>query len=126
MAIVKISDAELPIMKYIWKHAPITAAQLVAYAAEEFEWNKNTTYTVIKRLCDRGALLRSEPNFVITPLVTCGEVQRAETDELIDKVYEGSLKMFLLSFFQREDLSQAELSELKELIAHKEKDMEDG
>ncbi|MEG1875695.1 MAG: BlaI/MecI/CopY family transcriptional regulator [Angelakisella sp.] len=126
MPAIKISDAEYPLMKYVWEHSPVTAAQLAAYSKQEFEWNKNTTYTVIKRLCERGALLRTDPGFVITPLVTCDQAQRAQTDELIDKIYEGSLKMFLLSFFQREDISEAELSELKRLIADKEKDAHHG
>lgn len=66
MNCVKISEAEYPLMEYIWEHAPISASALAAYSLDAFHWKKNTTYTVIKRLTLRGALERQEPGFIVT------------------------------------------------------------
>lgn len=109
---VKISDAELPLMEHIWSNAPITALEAAIYAKEHFHWAKNTTYTVLKRLVERGALERIEPNYVVRPLVSREEVQRSETDLLVDKFFSGSIKNFFNSFLEREDISEKELAEL--------------
>ena len=77
MNCVKISEAEYPLMEYIWEHAPISASALAAYSLDAFHWKKNTTYTVIKRLTLRGALERQEPGFIVTPLVTKQQVQQS-------------------------------------------------
>ncbi|MEG2073477.1 MAG: BlaI/MecI/CopY family transcriptional regulator [Angelakisella sp.] len=113
---VKIFDAEFPLMEYIWEHAPISANELANYALTAFGWKKNTTYTVVKRLGERGAIKRTDPGIIVEPLVTRSEIERAETDDLIEKVYKGSLKMFMVSFLNREDISNAELDELKKMI----------
>ncbi|MEG1687504.1 MAG: BlaI/MecI/CopY family transcriptional regulator [Angelakisella sp.] len=113
---IKIFDAEFPLMEYIWEQAPISANALANYALSAFGWKKTTTYTVIKRLGERGAVKRTDPGLIIEPLVTRGEIERAETDDLIEKIYKGSLKMFMVSFLQREDISHEELDELKRMI----------
>ena len=113
---VKISDAEFPIMEYIWDNHPVLAQEIAKFALESFGWKKNTTYTVIKRLVERGAIKRTDPGIVIEPLVTREQVQQAETDELIDKIYNGSVKNFFVSFLKRENISQEKLDEIKKLL----------
>ena len=97
MNCVKISEAEYPLMEYIWEHAPISASALAAYSLDAFHWKKNTTYTVIKRLTLRGALERQEPG-------------------LCNRIFAGSSKDFILSFISRESVSEEELAELKAAV----------
>ncbi len=113
---IKLFDAELRLMELVWAHAPVTAKELSLLAADEVGWNKNTTYTILKKLVDKKAVLRSEPNFLCTPLITREQVGEAETKRLINKLYDGSPKAFLTSFLSKEKLSPDELQELRELI----------
>lgn len=113
---VKISDAEFPLMEHLWKNTPLTALEAAIYAKEHFHWAKNTTYTVLKRLVERGALERIEPNYVLRPLVSRKEVQRWETDILVNKFFSGSLQNFFNSFLEREDISEDELAELDTVL----------
>lgn len=108
-------------MQHVWESAPIAASALAAYALESFGWKKNTTYTVIKRLIERGALARSDPGFLITPLVTREQTLQDDTSELIEKRYGGSRKLFLTSFLSGEDVSEEELALLRQAIDEKEK-----
>jgi predicted transcriptional regulator len=113
---IKLFDAELRLMELVWARAPVTAKELSLAAAREIGWNKNTTYTILKKLVDKGAVRRDEPNFLCTPLVTRAQVGQDETRRLIDKLYDGSAKAFLSSFLQKEKLSDKELAELKDII----------
>lgn len=116
MNCVKISEAEYPLMEYIWEHAPISASALAAYSLDAFHWKKNTTYTVIKRLTLRRALERQEPGFIVTPLVTKQQVQQSELENLCNRIFAGSSKDFILSFISRESVSEEELAELKAAV----------
>ncbi len=116
MSCVKISEAEYPLMEYIWAHAPISASALAAYSLDAFNWKKNTTYTVIKRLTLRGALERQEPGFMVTPLVTKEQVQQSELERLCNRVFAGSSKDLVLSFLSSNSLSDEDLAEVKEVV----------
>lgn len=109
-------DSELRLMELVWTNEPVTAKELSLLAAEEFGWNKNTTYTVLKKLVEKGIMRRDEPNFLCTALIKREQVQRAETKSLIDKLYNGSRRAFFASFLQEEDLSKEELEELRAMI----------
>jgi len=118
---IKIFDAEYRFMNLIWDHLPIASTQLVKLANEELGWKKSTTYTVVRRLCERGVLVNE--NAVVTALVTREQVMRAESEEHIGKVYDGSLKLFFTTFLQKEKLSEDEIDELKKIVdsyCHKE------
>jgi len=112
-------DSELRLMEIIWSKAPVSAKVLSLIAAEEIGWNKNTTYTVLKKLVEKKAVERTEPNFICKPLITREQIQSEETRKLLDKLYDGSLKTFFASFLQREKLSEEELDELKKIIREK-------
>lgn len=112
---IKLFDSELKIMEIIWANEPVSAKEISRIAAESIGWNKNTTYTVIKKLIEKKAVERAEPGFICISLVKKEEVQKAETESLIDKLYGGSKRAFFASFVD-EILSDAEADELKALI----------
>ena len=116
---IKLFDSELRLMEIIWSKSPVSAKEISLIAAEEIGWNKNTTYTVLKKLVEKKAVQRTDPNFLCEPLITREEVQSEETRKLIDKLYDGSLKTFFASFLQREKLSEEEVEELKKIISEK-------
>lgn len=112
-------ESELKVMKIIWKYGSITAKEISLIAKESIGWNKNTTYTVIKKLIGKHAIQRVEPNFLCKALITIEHVRVQETNKLIEKLYNGSAKLLLSSFLEKEELSKDELQELRSLIDKK-------
>ena len=115
----KLFDSELKLMEIIWESEPISAKDISLIAAEKFEWNKNTTYTVIKRLLEKNILNRTEPGFICSSIIRRADVQKAETQTLIEKLFGGSKKAFFAAFAD-EKLSSEEIAAIKELIEKKE------
>jgi BlaI family transcriptional regulator, penicillinase repressor len=113
---VKLFDSELRLMEIVWEKGSVSAKEISLIAAEEIGWNKNTTYTILKKLVEKEAVKRTDPNFICEPLITREQVQTDETKKLIDKLYEGSLKTFFSSFLRKEKLSEEEVEELKKII----------
>jgi BlaI family transcriptional regulator, penicillinase repressor len=111
---IKIFDAEYRFMNIIWAHSPISSTQLVKLANDELGWKKSTTYTVIRRLCERGAI--KNEHTLVCALVNREQVMCEETEEHIDKVYEGSLKLFFTTFLKKEKLSRDDVEELKKIV----------
>jgi predicted transcriptional regulator len=112
---IKLFDSELKIMDIVWEKEPVSAKEISLIAADRIGWNKNTTYTIIKKLIEKNGIARTEPNFICTSLIKKGEVQKSETINLIDKLYNGSKKAFFAAFIE-ENISEDELAELKKLI----------
>jgi BlaI family penicillinase repressor len=112
---VKLFDSELKIMDIVWDTEPISAKEISLIASETIGWNKNTTYTILKKLIEKNALQRTEPNFICTALAKKEVVRKAETKNLIDKLYNGSKKAFFAAFIE-DDISDDELEVLKKLI----------
>ena len=98
----------------IWENEPISSRALSELCKEKLGWSKTTTYTVIKRLSDRG-IVKNE-NTVVTSLVSKDEAQRAEIDELVEKKFEGSLPAFIAAFARRQKLSDKEIKEIERII----------
>lgn len=115
METVKLFDSELKIMDIVWDMEPISAKEITLIATETVGWNKNTTYTIIKKLIEKRAIERTEPNFICTTLVKKEAVRKAETQNLINKLYDGSKKAFFAAFIE-DSISDDELEVLKELI----------
>ncbi len=115
METVKLFDSELKIMDIIWSKEPISAKEISVIASDINGWNKNTTYTVINKLIAKNAVVRNDPNFICTSIIKKEDVRKAETQNLIDKLYSGSKKAFFAAFFD-DNISQEELDELKSMI----------
>lgn len=112
----KLFDSELKVMDPLWQDGPQNAGTLAKRLAEDCGWNRNTTYTVIKKLVDKGAVSRTDPGFVCTALISREQVQRQETDSLITRLFNGSRTQFLSAFLSEKDLTPAEAQQLRELI----------
>ena len=112
----KLFDSELKIMELIWAHQPISAKELSVLADQDFSWNKNTTYTVIKKLEVKGYIKREDPGFICTALISKAEVRKAETAGLINKLFGGSRKALFSALVEDEQLTEDELSALRKLI----------
>ncbi len=110
----KIFESEYRFCLILWEHEPVKSTELVKLCQEELGWKKATTYTVIKRLAERG-VLKSE-DAVVTSLVSKEDVQAAEIDELVEKTFEGSLPAFIAAFTKHKKLSAKEVAELRNLI----------
>lgn len=113
---IKLFDSELKIMEVVWKNGDLSAGQIAKILKEEIGWNRNTTYTVIKKCIAKGAIERYEPNFMCKPLIAKEEVQSYETDELINKMFDGSKEKFFSAFLDNESLTDNEISQLKQLV----------
>ncbi len=113
---IKLFDSEIKIMELLWDNGPTSAKSLSVIAQDRIGWNKNTTYTIIKKLVEKNAIRREEPNFVCIPMLTREQVQLAETSNLINKLYKGSKKLFFASFIQSDNLSEEEIEELRSII----------
>ena len=114
MPIPKIFESEYRFCLILWKHEPISCAELAKLCKAELDWSRTTTYTVIKRLAERGVV--KNENSTVTSLVSKEEVQAAEMGELMEKTFEGSLPAFLTAFSRGKKLSDKEIDELKALI----------
>lgn len=113
---MKLFDSELRVMEILWKDGDTTAKEIAKILKEQVEWSKTTTYTVIKKCIDKGAIERRDPNFVCHPLVTQETAQKTETNELINKMFDGSADRLVASILGRKDLSKPEIERLKELV----------
>ena len=114
MEIPKIHESEYRFCLILWEQEPVTAVELVKLCREQLGWKRTTTYTVIKRLGERG-VLRND-NGTITSLVSKEEAQAFEIEELVEKKFQGSLPAFVAAFTKRRDISDAELDEVQRMI----------
>ena len=109
----KVFESEYRFCLILWEHEPVRSSELVALC-EQLGWKPTTTYTVIKRLSERGVLVNE--NSVVRSLVSKDEVQAAEIDELVEKKFGGSLPAFIAAFTRHRRLSGAELDEMQRMI----------
>ncbi len=114
---VKLFDSELKVMDILWKEGEVQAKQVAEALTKELGWNKNTTYTLIKRCIKKGAIERSEPHFMCRALIPKEDVQEAETDELINKIYDGSVDQLFAALLGRKKLSPKQIERLKQIVA---------
>lgn len=114
MSVPKIFESEYRFCLILWENEPIKSRELAERCKQQLGWSKTTTYTVIKRLSDRGVV--KNENAVVTSLVSKDEAQVSELDELVEKKFEGSLPAFVAAFAKRHKLSEKELSEIMKII----------
>ena len=114
MSTPKIFESEYRFCLILWKNEPVKSSELVRLCREQLGWKPTTTYTVIKRLSERGVL--KNENTVVTSIVTKDEVQASEIDEMVEKTFEGSLPAFIAAFTKHQKLSDKEINEVQEMI----------
>lgn len=113
---IKLYDSELNVMEYLWQKGEASAKEIAAEMAKTVGWSKTTTYTVIKKCVDKGAVERHEPGFHCAPLISRQEAQAYETRELINRMYDGSADLLVASLVGQQMLSEQEIVRLKLLI----------
>ena len=111
----KLFDSELKVMGVLWNEGDCTAKHISDVLKEDIGWNMNTTYTLIKRCIKKGAIERSEPNFMCHALVKKEEIQEEQTNELIDKIYDGSADKLFAALLGRKKLSSEQIKKLRDI-----------
>ncbi|GGG65431.1 BlaI/MecI/CopY family transcriptional regulator [Paenibacillus radicis (ex Gao et al. 2016)] len=116
---LKLCESDYRFMLVVWENEPVASGQLVTLCADKLGWKKPTTYTVLRKMCEKG-LVKNEDT-IVEAIVPKEQVQAYESEHFIERAFEGSLPQFLVSFFGNKTLSKKEADELKRLIdAHKE------
>ena len=110
----KIFESEYRFCLILWEHEPVRSKELVQLCQEQLGWKATTTYTVIKRLSERGVL--KNENSVVTSLVSKDAVQAAEIDDLVEKKFQGSLPAFIAAFSRRQTLSDKDIDAVQAMI----------
>ena len=113
---MRVFDSELKLMEALWDEGKLTAGQLVKLMKEQTGWNRTTTYTVIKKLISKGAIERQGPGFICKALITKGQVQQYEAEELVGKLFDGSGSAFLTAFLAGREISTEEAERLKAIV----------
>ena len=114
MDYLKLFDAEYKFMNIIWEHEPVNSTELTRLCMQKLEWKKPTTYTMIRKLSERGLL--QNVNATVSALVKREQVQKYESENLLKKSFDGSLPFFLATFLQGRKLTEKEAMEIKKLI----------
>jgi predicted transcriptional regulator len=115
----KLFDAEYKFMSIIWENEPVNSTDLVKLSFDNLGWKKSTTYTVLRKLCERG-ILKNEAA-TVSAIIKKEEAQKYESQAVIDKTFDGSLPQFLTAFLGGRKISKKEALELKRIIEEAEK-----
>jgi len=110
----KVFESEYRFLCILWEHEPVSSPELVKLCNQEFGWKKSTTYTVIKKLADKG-IIRNE-NTIVESLVSKEEVDRQASDELLERTCQGNVPSFLAAFLKDRKLSKEEAERIKKMI----------
>ena len=110
----KVFESEYRFCLILWKHEPINSTRLARICKEELGWSRTTTFTVIRRLSDRGVV--KNENATVTSLISKEDIQVAQMDEMMEKTFEGSLPAFIAAFARRQELSDDEVKEILRII----------
>ena len=114
MGDMKLGAIETRFAEIIWANAPLSTGELVKICAERLEWKRTTTYTVLKKLCEKG-IFKTE-NSLVTVLITRQEFDGMQSEQFVEENFRGSLPAFLTAFNSRKKLSEDEIEELQKLI----------
>lgn len=114
MEFIKLGMVESRFAEIVWKNEPITTKELVETCAEELSWKRTTTYTVLKKLCEKG-IFKTE-NSVVTSLISMDEFYAIQSEQFVDETFNGSLPAFIAAFSSRKSISSKELDEIRKMI----------
>ena len=115
---IRLHEGELNVMELLWSNKVLAAKDISKIIKEYIGWEKNTTYTVIKRLIDKGAISREDPGFLCRAEVTKKKVQEIETKALLTKMYNGSLTTFITDYLNDCKLTTEQVIELQRVLNH--------
>lgn len=114
MADMRLGAVETRFADLIWEHEPISSGELVKLCQQELSWKKSTTYTILRRLCERGLFLNR--GGTVTALISREEFYAMQSEKFVEDTFEGSLPRFLAAFSTRKKLSEDEINQLQKLI----------
>ena len=114
METLKLFDGEYKFLNVVWELEPVNSTALCKACESRLGWKKSTTYTVLRKLCERGVL--QNDSAVVTALVTLDQAQRLESGAVVSKTFGGSLPAFVAAFLQGNSLSESEASEIRSMI----------
>lgn len=115
---VRLHEGELNVMELLWSNKILAAKDIAKIIKEYIGWEKNTTYTVIKRLIDKGVVVREDPGFMCRANITKKTVQKIETQALLEKLFNGSLNTFLVDYLRNQELQPLDVLELEKIISN--------
>ena len=115
---IRLHEGELNVMELVWSNKVLAAKDISKIIKEYIGWEKNTTYTYIKRLIDKGAITREDPGFLCRAAISKKQVQEIETSVLIKNLYNGSVATFIHDYFDGRALSTEEVLELKKIVSN--------
>jgi Predicted transcriptional regulator len=116
---IRLHEGELNVMELLWSNKVLAAKDISKIIKEYIGWEKNTTYTYIKRLIDKGAITREDPGFLCRAAITKKQVQEIETSVLIKNLYNGSVATFIHDYFDGKSLSTEEILELNKVVSNR-------
>jgi len=111
---ITLGNIEARFADMLWEREPLTTAEIVRLAAKEFDWKRTTTYTVLKRLSEKG--LFKNDNGTVTSLISRDEFYAGQSEKFVNETFNGSLQMFLAAFTSRKKLTKEEINEIKKMI----------
>jgi len=114
MAEIKLGMVEARFADIVWENEPLTTKELVAFCEKELNWKRTTTYTVLKKLCERG-IFKTE-NSIVTSLISKDEFYAIQSEKFVDETFAGSLPAFVAAFTSRKKPSEKEIEEIKRMI----------
>lgn len=114
MGDMKLGAIETRFAEIIWANAPLTTNQLIKLCADELEWKRTTTYTVLKKLCEKG-IFKTE-NSLVTAVISKQEFEGMQSEQFVEETFKGSLPAFMAAFGSRKKLTDSEIDEMKKLI----------
>lgn len=117
MGEIRLHEGELNVMELLWSNKSLAARDIAKIIKEYIGWEKNTTYTVIKRLIDKGAVTREDPGFICKANISKKKIQDIETKALLNQLYNGSVSNFISVYLADQKLSGTDIEELKKIIA---------
>lgn len=113
---MKLFDSEIKVMNVLWEGGDMTAKRISDILAEKIGWNMNTTYTVIKKCISKGAIVRSEPNFMCHADISKSEVQKSELTEFVDRMFDGASDKLFAALIDSKKMSPDEIKSLKAMV----------
>lgn len=114
MSDMRLGVVEAKFAELIWKHEPVSSTELVKLAAKELEWKKSTTYTVLRRLCEKGIFQNQEG--AVTSVLSRSEFFAVQSEQFVEETFDGSLPAFFAAFTTRKSLTAAEIAEIQQMI----------